>query len=119
MKESPSPLLLLSQQEKTRLLLGSLAFALVFIYPLFCNHEFTGPVLKGWLNAWPHFQFTGGVPGDGDRDVFMNLRWAAFYTFRHYHQFPYWNPYKCGGMSLIGIFISRSCSRAAISSEKS
>lgn len=95
-------MLLLSQREKTRLLLGSLAFALVFIYPLFSNHEFTGPVLKGWLNAWPHFQFTRGVPGDGDRDVFMNLRWTAFYTFRHYHQFPYWNPYKCGGMSLIG-----------------
>ena len=102
MRERPPPLLLLSRREKLGLLLGSLAFAAAFIYPLFCNNQFTGPVFRGWLDQSPHFKFTGGVPGDGDRDVFMNLRWVAYYTVAHYHQFPFWNPYKCGGMSLIG-----------------
>src|ERR1043166_7363855 len=97
MKESAQPLFGLSRQEKTRLLLGSLFFALVFLYPMFCNSQVTGPGFKGWLDQWPHFRFFDGPPGDNDRDVFMQLRWAAYYTVRQYHQFPFWNPYKCGG----------------------
>ena len=32
----------------------------------------------------------------------MLLRWVPFYTIRHFHQFPFWNPYECGGMPVLG-----------------
>ena len=98
----PSGLFLLSREETKRLIVGSLVFALVFFYPIFYDDRVPGPVLAGWLNTWPHFRFLDHLPADGDRDVFMQLRWVPYYTLRHFHQFPFWNPYKCGGMTLIG-----------------
>ena len=95
-------LFLLSRKEARWLLAGALAFAAITIYPLFCDDRVMGPVLAGWLNKWPHFRFLDPVPADGDRDVFMQLRWVPYYTLVHFHQLPFWNPYKCGGMSLIG-----------------
>ncbi len=92
---------LLSPQETKRLILGSLAFALIFIFPIIFDDRVTGPTF-GWLKTSPHFRFFDQVPGDGDRDVFMQLRWVPYYTLSHFHQFPFWNPYKCGGMTLIG-----------------
>ena len=32
----------------------------------------------------------------------MELHWVPFYTVTHFHQFPFWNPYKCGGMPMLG-----------------
>ncbi len=58
--------------------------------------------MTSWLLTWPHLRFFGEIPGDTDRDVFMQLRWVPYYTLTHFHQFPYWSPYKCGGMSMIG-----------------
>jgi len=95
------PLLLLSNREAKWLLVGALVFAAITIYPLFCDDRVIGPVFAGWLNKWPHFRFIDPVPADGDRDVFMELRWVPYYTMVHFHQLPFWNPYKCGGMSLI------------------
>jgi len=43
------------------------------------------------------------IPSDGaDRDLFVQLRWVPYYTLTHFHQSPFWNPYKCGGMPMIG-----------------
>jgi hypothetical protein len=95
-------LFIVSPRERNRLILGSLAFALVFFYPIFGNNEVMGPGVGLWLNRWPHLRFFDPVPGYGDRDVFTQLRWVAYYTLTHFHQIPFWNPYKCGGMTLIG-----------------
>jgi len=97
-----APLFLLSRSECKRLTLGSLAFALVFFFPVFYDGSVAGAPMSSWLFAWPHFRFTGGLPGDIDHDVFMQLRWVPYYTLTHFHQFPFWSPYKCGGMSMIG-----------------
>ena len=39
---------------------------------------------------------------NGDADMFDQLRWVPYYTVTHFHQWPYWNPYKCGGMAMLG-----------------
>ncbi len=93
---------LLSREETKRLVLGSLAFAFVFFFPIFFDGSVSGAPMTSWLFTWPHLRFFGDIPGDTDRDVFMQLRWVPYYTLTHFHQFPYWSPYKCGGMSMIG-----------------
>jgi len=95
-------ILLLSREEAKWLTLGSLAFAFVFFFPIFFDGSISGAPMRSWLLAWPQLKFLGGIPGDGDRDVFMELRWVPYYTLMHFHQFPFWSPYKCGGMSMIG-----------------
>ena len=30
----------------------------------------------------------------------MQFHWVAAHTITHFHQFPFWNPYKCGGIPL-------------------
>ena len=95
-------LFLLGRTEAKWLTLGSLAFAFVFFFPIFFDGSVSGAPMASWLLSWPHLRFNGGVPGDGDRDVFMQLRWVPYYTLTHFHQFPFWSPYKCGGMSMIG-----------------
>ncbi len=95
-------LFLLSRPEAKWLTLGSLAFAFVFCFPIFFDGSVSGAPISSWLLAWPQLRFNGGIPGDIDRDVFMELRWVPYYTLTHFHQFPFWSPYKCGGMSMIG-----------------
>ncbi|HVN64923.1 MAG TPA: hypothetical protein VMT58_09820 [Candidatus Binataceae bacterium] len=44
-----------------------------------------------------------GAPGVWhDWDFSLQLQWAAYYSVAHFHQFPLWNPWKCGGMPLLG-----------------
>jgi hypothetical protein len=93
---------LLSRSEAKWLTLGSLVFAFIFFSPIFFDGSVSGAPMASWLLAWPKLRFNGGVPGDVDRDVFMQLRWVPYYTLAHFHQFPFWSPYKCGGMSMIG-----------------
>jgi hypothetical protein len=97
-----APIFLLSRVEAKWLTLGSLAFAFIFFFPIFFDGSVSGAPMASWLLSWPHLRFNGGVPGDGDRDVFMQLRWVPYYTLTHFHQFPFWSPYKCGGMSMVG-----------------
>src|SRR5579862_4150387 len=42
---------------------------------------------------------TEGLPQDWD--FLLQLRWAASNSLLQFHQFPFWNPYKCGGMPLL------------------
>ena len=93
---------LLSRSEAKWLTLSSLVFAFVFFFPIFYEGTTPGAPIATWLRAWPQLKFLGPVPGDIDRDVFMQLRWVPYYTLTHFHQFPFWSPYKCGGMSIIG-----------------
>lgn len=60
---------------------GALAFALAFAYPLL-----------------RHF----GQPGfNDDWDYTWQLHWVPYLTVVQFHQFPLWNPYKCGGMPML------------------
>lgn len=91
------------RREVKQLILLSLAFAFVFVYPVLCDSSVsTAPGIGTWLLKPQLAHFTT-VPSDGaDRDMFAQLRWVPYYTLTHFHQFPFWNPYKCGGMSMLG-----------------
>ena len=60
---------------------ASIAFALVFCYPL----VFDLPAAITF-NDW---------------DYVTAAQFAAYWTVRQYHQFPIWNPYECGGIPLL------------------
>ena len=85
-------LLILSRPETKWLTLGSLAFALVFFFPIFYEGGDPGAPIGTWMRTWPQLKFGGSVPSDLDRDVFMELRWVPYYTLSHFHQFPYMDP---------------------------
>src|SRR5579872_5652790 len=36
-----------------------------------------------------------------DWDYFEQLDWVGAHSIAHFHQFPFWNPYKCGGMPML------------------
>jgi len=36
----------------------------------------------------------------GDFDHAAELQWVPYYTITHFHQFPFWDPYKCGGLPM-------------------
>lgn len=96
------PEIYFSRREIKQLILLSLAFAFVFLYPIFCDSSVTGPGLGAWLLKPQLGHFTE-IPSDGaDRDMFAQLRWVPYYTLTHFHQLPFWNPYKCGGMPMLG-----------------
>ena len=61
---------------------GSMAFALLF--------------------AWPILGHLGQFGAFHDWEFNTELHWVPYYTVLHYHQFPLWNPYKCGGMPMLG-----------------
>jgi hypothetical protein len=92
----------LDAHEFAWVIVGSLAFAAVFFYPILCEISYLGPGLHGWLAAGPHFSNLTQLPINNDSDLFAQLRWVPYYTLTHYHQWPFWNPYKCGGMSMLG-----------------
>ncbi len=82
--------------------LASLAFAAVFAYPMLCQLGYLGPGVWGWINLAPDFSHLARFPSNGDWDLFTELRWVPYYTVTHFHQPPFWNPYKCGGMGMLG-----------------
>jgi len=93
---------LLGTREFAWVTVGSLVFAAVFFYPILCDIAYLGPGLHDWLLAWPHFSNLTQLPINNDSDLFDQLRWVPYYTLTHYHQWPFWNPYKCGGMPMLG-----------------
>jgi len=56
----------------------------------------------GLAFAWPILGHLGKFGAFHDWEFFTELHWVAYYTVAHYHQFPLWNPYKCGGMPMFG-----------------
>ena len=91
-----------SSRELIWLVIGSLVFALILIYPMFCDVVYLGPGLGGWISTGPHLNRFTQLPMNGDTDMFDQLRWVPYYTVTHFHQWPFWNPYKCGGMTMLG-----------------
>src|SRR5580692_9841843 len=91
-----------SRRETLWLIAGSLAFALIFFFPVLYNSHYIGPDFGPWLNRWPDLSNFSAPPSDADRDLFEQLRWVPYYTLSHFHQMPFWNPYRCGGMAMLG-----------------
>jgi hypothetical protein len=89
-------------REASWLAVGSLAFALVFLYPMLCDFVYLGPGVSGWITTGPIFSHLTRLPANGDWDMFTDLRWVVYQTIIHFLQFPFWNPYKCGGMPMLG-----------------
>ncbi len=58
--------------------------------------------MSGWRQFLPNFRHFTLLPSWGDPDLFAALRWVPYYTLSHFHQLPLWNPYKCGGMPMLG-----------------
>jgi hypothetical protein len=91
----------ITRREAAWLAVGSLAFALVFSYPLLCDFVYLGPGVSGWITQGPRFGHLSQYPVNGDWDSFTQLRWVPYWTVLHFHQWPFWNPYKCGGMPML------------------
>lgn len=36
-----------------------------------------------------------------DWDQHSEFHWVSVYTVTHFHQFPFWNPYECGGIPML------------------
>ncbi|MGO9606902.1 MAG: hypothetical protein ACLQAT_26515 [Candidatus Binataceae bacterium] len=101
---SRAPILLrdFDWREARWLTVASLGFAAIFAYPMLCQLGELGPGLWGWINLPPDFAHLARFPVNGDWDMFTLLRWVPYYTVAHFHQLPFWNPYKCGGMGMLG-----------------
>jgi hypothetical protein len=67
---------------------GAVLFALAFSYPVLAHLKRIGAVVPFGPGAFY------------DWDFHEQLQWVPFFTVRHFHQFPFWNPYKCGGLPM-------------------
>ena len=90
-----------SRREALWLTVGSLGFALVFLYPMLCEVGDLGPGLSDWIGRGAGLAHLARLPSNGDMDLFTELRWVPYWTVVHFHQLPFWNPYKCGGMGML------------------
>jgi hypothetical protein len=59
-----------------------------------------GATVFALLFAWPILPHLGQFGAFHDWEFTTELHWVPYYTLVHYHQFPLWNPYKCGGMAM-------------------
>ncbi len=71
-----------TRAEAIAIAIAGTAFALVFCYPLVFHLSMAG-TFKDW-------------------DFITAAQWSAYWTVRQYHQFPFWNPFECGGTPLLG-----------------
>ena len=81
MPHAPAPSSAWGRHETFGVAAVSLLFGAVFSYPMLLNLR-TASVQNDW-------------------DFASELHWVAYYTVTHFHQFPIWNPYKCGGMGML------------------
>jgi hypothetical protein len=99
--DAPETVFRLDAREIAWVVLGSLVFAAVFLYPLLCDFVDLGPGISSWITHGPVLEHLERFPSNGDADLFTELRWVPYWTVIHFHQFPFWNPYKCGGMGML------------------
>jgi len=92
----------ITRREAGWLVVGSLAFALAFSYPILGDLVYLGPGVSRWISAGPVFGHLSRFPANGDWDETIALRWVPYQTITHFLEFPFWNPYKCGGMPMLG-----------------
>jgi hypothetical protein len=61
-----------------------------------------GSALFGIMFSYPILLRLTQPSEQNDWDFESQLMWAPYYTVVHFHQFPLWNPWKCGGMAMLG-----------------
>jgi hypothetical protein len=72
----------IAASERWRVAGASLVFGAIFSYPMLLRLTQASE-----QNDW---------------DFESQLMWAPYYTVVHFHQIPLWNPWKCGGMAMLG-----------------
>lgn len=92
----------ITRREAAWLVVGSLGFAVVFSYPILGALVYLGPGVSKWITWGPVFGHLARLPVNGDWDEVVELRWVPYQTITHFLQFPFWNPYKCGGLPMLG-----------------
>jgi hypothetical protein len=58
-------------------------------------------ILFGVLFSYPIILHLTGTTVQDDWDFESELHWVAYYTVVHFHRFPLWDPYKCGGLGML------------------
>jgi hypothetical protein len=61
-----------------------------------------GSVVFGALFSYPILLRLTQPSEQTDWDLEAEFHWVPYYTIVHFHQLPLWNPYKCGGMAMLG-----------------
>ncbi|HYL58339.1 MAG TPA: hypothetical protein VEU51_05670 [Candidatus Acidoferrales bacterium] len=61
-----------------------------------------GAICFGLVGSYPMFGHWRDRVAMSDWDFWIQLQWVAERTIHHYHQVPLWNPWKCGGMPMLG-----------------
>ncbi|HUA33738.1 MAG TPA: hypothetical protein VMA09_09055 [Candidatus Binataceae bacterium] len=91
----------ISRREALWLAAASLVFAAAFLYPTLSPVGELGSSLANWITRPLAYDHLLRLPSNGDADLFTELRWVPYWTVVHFHQLPFWNPYKCGGMGML------------------
>src|ERR1700693_5382479 len=58
-------------------------------------------ILFGLAFSLPVLAHLSAVSTNYDWDFHLELHWVPFYKVTHFHQFPLWNPYRCGGLPML------------------
>jgi len=59
-------------------------------------------ILFGLVFAFPLLRHFSNIGRIADWDTILNMQWVPYHIVSHFHQFPFWNPYECGGVPLLG-----------------
>ncbi len=70
-------------------------------------------IVFGALCSYPLLLWLTSRTFRDDWDFNTELDWVAYHTVAHFHQFPLWNPYQCGGMGMLAILRRASFPRVA------
>jgi hypothetical protein len=91
----------ISRREAAWLAAGAALFATIFMYPMLCSPEPPASSFWAWFGSGPILSHFTRLPSNGDWDLFTELRYVPYRTVLHFHQLPFWSPYKCGGMGML------------------
>jgi len=61
-----------------------------------------GALAFGALFCWPLVRRLGQIGAWNDWDQYLTLHWVPYQTVRQFGEIPFWNPYVCGGMPMLG-----------------
>lgn len=59
-------------------------------------------LVLGALFCLPLLRRLGVIGVRHDWDLSLDMDWIPYITVVHFHQLPLWNPYKCGGIPMLG-----------------
>jgi hypothetical protein len=66
-----------------------------------CKYVAICAFLFSLLFSLPVLRDLSSISNYRDWDLLGALHWVPVYTVTHFRQFPFWNPYKCGGMPML------------------